>query len=255
MDRRDWFTIDKIDEETYIISEYGHWEETHCYLLNGMERSLLIDTGLGISNIYEEVARLMDKPVTAAATHIHWDHIGGHKYFQNFYVHAAELDWLNGEFPLPLEAVKAMVSDRCSLPEGFHIEDYTIFQGTPAKQLKDHDNINIGGRRLEVLHTPGHSPGHMCFWEKERGYLFTGDLVYKGTLFANYPSTDPAAYLDSLEKISALPARMVFPAHHSLNIQPEIVVRMRDAFRELKENGKLHHGSGSFDYEDWSVWL
>lgn len=43
-----WFTVDEIDENTYIISEYRHWEETHCYLLNGNMRSLLIDTGLGI---------------------------------------------------------------------------------------------------------------------------------------------------------------------------------------------------------------
>ena len=46
-----WFTIDKIDDETIIISEYRHWEETHCYLLNGKEKSLLIDTGLGIAYI------------------------------------------------------------------------------------------------------------------------------------------------------------------------------------------------------------
>ncbi len=74
-----WFTIDRIDDTTYAISEYRHWEETHCYLLIGSERGLLIDTGLGICNIYEAVKRLTDKPVTAVATHIHWDHIGGHK--------------------------------------------------------------------------------------------------------------------------------------------------------------------------------
>ena len=60
-----WFTIDQIDEGTYIISEYRHWEETHCYLLNGSSRSLLIDTGLGICNIYDEVMKLTNKPVTA----------------------------------------------------------------------------------------------------------------------------------------------------------------------------------------------
>ena len=54
-----WFTIDKVDADTYIISEYRHWEETHCYLLNGNNRSLLIDTGLGISNIYDEVISLL----------------------------------------------------------------------------------------------------------------------------------------------------------------------------------------------------
>ena len=47
-----WFTIDTIDEDTYCISEYRHWEDTHCYLLNGSEGSLLIDTGLGICDIH-----------------------------------------------------------------------------------------------------------------------------------------------------------------------------------------------------------
>ncbi|MBD5155489.1 MAG: MBL fold metallo-hydrolase [Oscillibacter sp.] len=252
---RDWFTIDQIDSNTYIISEYRHWEETHCYLLNGTERSLLIDTGLGICNIYDEVVRLTDKPITAVATHIHWDHIGGHQYFPDFYAHGAELDWLNGAFPLPPQVIRDMVVDRCDLPEGFDVSTYTMFQGSPTRVLQDGDTIDIGGRVIEVLHTPGHSPGHMCFWEAERGYLFTGDLVYKDTLFAYYPSTDPVAYLASLEKIAALPAQKIFPAHHSLDIGPEIVVRMRDVFRDLRTKGLLHHGSGTFDYGDWAVWL
>lgn len=250
-----WFTIDKIDEETYAISEYRHWEETHCYLLNGRERSLLIDTGLGISNIYEEVARLTDKPVTAIATHIHWDHIGGHKYFPDFYAHGEEVEWLKGGFPLSMETIKAMVVDRCDLPEGFEIDAYEVFQGEPTKVVTDHEVIDLGGRQIEVLHTPGHSPGHLCFWEKEKGYLFTGDLVYKDILLAYYPSTDPEAYLASLEKIAELPVKRVFPAHHTLDIQPEILIRMRDTFRNLKAEGKLHHGSGTFDYGDWGVWL
>ncbi|KLU62797.1 hypothetical protein CEB3_c08870 [Peptococcaceae bacterium CEB3] len=64
----------------------------------------------------------------------------------------------------------------------------------------------------------------------------------------------PAAYLESLERISVLPAKWVFPAHHSLDIQPEILIRMRDVFRQLKQEGKLHHGSGTFHYGDWTVW-
>ena len=175
-----WFTVDRIDEDTYIISEYRHWEETHCYLLNGSGRSLLIDTGLGICNIYDEVVKLADQPVTAVATHIHWDHIGGHQYFPDFYAHEEELEWLSGGFPLSMETVRGMVVDRCELPE---------------------------------------------------------------------------AYLSSLEKMALLPVERVFPAHHSLDIQPEIIGRMRDAFQGLKEGGKLHHGSGTFDYGDWALWL
>lgn len=251
----DWFTIDKIDPKTYIISGYRHWEETHCYLLNGTERSLLIDTGLGICNISEIVTRLTDKPVTAIATHIHWDHIGGHKYYPNFYAHAAELAWLDGGFPQPVEQIRKYVSDRCDLPKDFDLNSYEFFQGKPARILYGDEVIDLGERLVKVLHTPGHSPGHMCFWEAEKGYLYTGDLVYKDTLTAWFPSTDPEAYLHSLEKTAELPVRQVFPAHHSLNIQPEILIRMRDAFLQLKSEGKLHHGSGTFDYGDWSLQL
>lgn len=209
-----WFTIDKADKNTYIISEYRHWEETHCYLLDGSQRSLLIDTGLGIGNISEAAAKLTDKPVTAVATHIHWDHIGGHKYYPDFYAYEAELDWLDGG-----------------------------------------EHIRLGDRVIEVIHTPGHSPGHMCFWEEKTGYLFTGDLAYRGMLTAWFPSTDPEAYLKSLETVAALPVKKVFPAHHALDIRLEMIIRMRNAFVQLKEKGMLHHGSGTFDYGDWSVWL
>lgn len=251
----DWFTIDQINKDTYIVSEYRHWEENHCYLLNGDEYSLLIDTGLGICNIYNEIIKLTDKPIIAVATHIHWDHIGGHEYFPNFYAHEAEVNWLKGEFPLTIHQIKEMVVDRCDLPEGYNVEEYKFFQGTPEKLLKDNESIHIGGRSIQVLHTPGHSPGHMCFWEKESGFLFTGDLVYKGTLFAYFPSTDPEAYLNSLKRITSLPVKRVFSAHHTLDIQPEILPRMCNALQELKKEGKLHHGSGTFNYGDWSIWL
>lgn len=250
-----WFMLDTVCPDTHIISEYRHWEETHCYLLEGGGRSLLIDTGLGICDISAVVSTLTDKPVTAVATHIHWDHIGGHRYYPDFYAHEAELDWLSGGFPLPIEVIRGMVADRCELPEGYDVGCYEFFQGTPTRLLADGEIIDLGSRRIEVLHTPGHSPGHMCFFERERGWLFTGDLAYKGTLLAYYPSTDPEAYLASLEKVAALPVKRVFPAHHSLDMEPEILVRMRDTLRALKAEGRLRHGEGVVDCGDWAIWL
>lgn len=148
-----------------------------------------------------------------------------------------------------------MVKDRCDLPKGFDVSAYEIFQGTPTKIFDGGEVIDLGNRKIQALHTAEHSPGHLCFWEQERCYLFTGDLIYKGTLFAYYPSTDSEAYLQSLETVAKLPAKRLFPAHHSLDIKPEIAVRMRNAFRELKEQGNLHHGAGTFDYGDFAVWL
>ncbi|MBE6910828.1 MAG: MBL fold metallo-hydrolase [Ruminococcaceae bacterium] len=255
MARDPWFTVERLDEETFAVSEYRHWEETHCYLLCGRERGLLIDAGLGVGDLRGEVEGLTGLPVVAAVTHVHWDHIGGFRQFPHFFAPAEELDWLRGAFPLPVKTIRNMLSDRCALPESFDVGGYELFQGEPTRLLSDGDVVDLGGRRIEALHTPGHSPGHLCFWEPERGYLFTGDLVYRGTLYADYPSTDPEAYLASLERIAALPARRLFPGHHALDIAPELVVRMRDALRALKAGGKLRHGAGVQDFGDWSIAL
>lgn len=251
----DWFTMEQIAPDTWRLSEYRHWEETHCYLLLGRDRGLVIDTGLGIGDIREPLEALTDMPLTAVATHVHWDHVGGHRHFPAFYAHALELPWLQGAYPQPVEAVRAMVADRCRLPEGFDVNAYQLFQGTPAALLADGDEIGLGGRSLRVLHTPGHSPGHMCFYEADRGWLFTGDLVYRGELLAFFPSTDPAAYLQSLERTAALPVKRVLPGHHDPDPPPEIVPRMRDAFRRLRDRGQLRHGAGTFRFGDWSVRL
>ena len=250
-----WFTIDTVDPETHIISEYRHPERSHCYLLEGSERSLLIDTGLGICDISVPVSELTRQHVTAALTHVHWDHIGGLWHYGDFCAHAAELGWLAGGCPLPAAAVREMLTRGCALPEGFDADKYELFQGAPARLLEDGDVIDLGGRRIEAVHTPGHSPGHLCYYERERGYLFTGDLVYEGTLYASYPSTDPQAYLTSLEKIAALPVWRVFPGHHSLDIRPGLIAEIRDALRRLDADGALCHGSGRHEYGRWAVEL
>ena len=78
-----WFTIEEIDSDTFVISEYKHWEETHCYLLCGCNEALLIDTGLGVADLGSVVKELTTLPVMAAITHAHWDHMGGLGAFGN----------------------------------------------------------------------------------------------------------------------------------------------------------------------------
>lgn len=251
-----WFTVEKIDEDTYAISEYKHWEETHCYLLNGTERSLLIDTGLGVSNIKKIVEALTNKPVIVIATHVHYDHIGGHFYFNNFYTHKNEVEWINGKFPLSLEYVKKLLIEKpCKFPKDFNIDKYKIFKGKPTKIVKDKDIIDLGNRKIKIIHTPGHSPGHMCFYEENSGYLFTGDLVYMGELIMFFPSTDPVEFMNSIKKISKLPIRRILPGHHNLNIDVSIIKQIDEAFMELEEKNILRQGSGIFKYKNFSIHL
>lgn len=250
-----WFSTKRIDENTFVISEPNHWEETNCYLLVGKENALLIDTGLGISDISKEVLKITDKPVIAVPTHVHWDHIGGLWNFPEFYVHEAEKNWIEGSFPLSNEFVRKMLVKDNNLTEHIDIDDYAVFQGNSKKILTDGDIIDLGNRKIKVLHTPGHSPGHMCFFEEKTGCLFSGDLIYKGTLFANYESTDPEKYLESVQKISKLPVKRVFPAHHSIDIPPEMISDVYNGLLDIKMQGKLCHGSGLFEYNQWSIIL
>jgi glyoxylase-like metal-dependent hydrolase (beta-lactamase superfamily II) len=70
--------------------------------------------------------------------------------------------------------------------------------------LQDGDTIELENRTLTIIHTPGHSPGHISVFDETRGYLFTGDLLYDKTpIYAFYPSTNPVDLLNSLERISS----------------------------------------------------
>ena len=253
---KEWFTIEKIDGETYALSEYGHWEQTHTYLLLGDTRALLIDTGLGVADIGAKVKALTSLPVTVALTHAHWDHIGGLKFFPDFAMHEAEEKWLREKFPLSPAAVREnLLKEACDFPEDFSAEKYRIFQGSPSRLLKDGDSLDLGNRRLTVLHTPGHSPGHLCYYEEERGYLFSGDLLYSGQLDAFYPTTDPEAFLSSLLRIRELPFGKLLPGHYALDIPAALGKRAAAGISSLKVRGLLKHGSGTFVFEGFCVRL
>jgi len=158
--------VEKIDSFTYAISEYGHWERVHSFLLMGSETALLIDTGLGIGNIKKVVDRLTVLPVKVFTTHYHWDHIGGHKYFDFIAVHTNEKKWMESGIPIPLSVIKQNIMKEpfsITPPEDFNIEKYKIYTGKPSKIIDTDEIIDLGKRKIKILHTPGHSPGHLVF--------------------------------------------------------------------------------------------
>lgn len=250
----DWFTVEVIDDNTFAISEYKHWEETHCYLMCGTEKAVLIDTGLGVSNIRSVVDSLTTLPIMTVITHAHWNYIGGHKYFEDIAVHEAEKEWLSVRFPIPLQVVKRnLMCKPCDFPKDFMLEDYQIFTRTPQYILHDGDYLDLGNRKLMVIHTPGHSPGHCCFYELDREYLFSGDLIYEGCLDAFYPSTDPQLFFQSVRKIQNLSIERILPGHHQLSIPVDLIDRIENGFSKLSDEGKLKQGNGVFDFGDFQI--
>ena len=252
----EWFTIERLADDTYAISEWGHWEETHSYLLLGGKRALLIDTGLGVLPLRTVVETLTDLPVTAVLTHAHWDHIGGFGEFSVRAAHEKEIPWLSGEFPLPLSAVKAsLLQAPCEFPDCFDPDGFSLWQGGVTERLADGATVDLGGRTLTALHTPGHSPGHLCWWEGARRTLYTGDLLYRGKLDLYYPTTAPSDFLNSVRRVAALPAETLRPGHHSLDVGPELTGQVLDALENLKQAGRLARGQGVLNFETFSLHL
>lgn len=253
----DWFTVEKIDDTTFAISEYGHWEKVHSYLLIGDKHALLVDTGLGIGNIRDVVESLTNLPVKVVTTHVHWDHIGGHRLFNDISVHEDDAEWLEYGISVSTDAIKKeVVKEKFTVnpPEGFDINKYKVYRGKPTRIYKDDDIIDIGSRKIRVIHTPGHSPGHICLFEESRGYLFTGDLIYMGTLFAFYPSTDPIKFKESVEKISSLKnIKRLMPGHNDLNIPVSLIEEIKDAFESIEKDGLLRQGSGIFEFNNFKI--
>ncbi|KAA0965229.1 MBL fold metallo-hydrolase [Sporosarcina sp. ANT_H38] len=253
-----WFTVETIDDFTFVISEYGHWEKVHSYLLIGEEQAALIDTGLGIDNIKRITDQLTNLPILVLTTHVHWDHIGSHGEFENLYVHKDEEDWLlNGIQKLPIEQIRKDVRRDITipLPATFNAETYKPFQGIPKGLLSDGDEINIGNRILTVYHTPGHSPGHISILDTNNGYLFTGDLLYDETpIYAFFSTTNPIDLVESLEKIAKIPhVTKIYGGHNTVGISSDILEVVNNAVTSLRENDLVRFGTGIHKFEGFSV--
>lgn len=254
-----WFTIEKIDEQTFAISEYGHWEKVRSFLILGQDQGMLIDTGLGIGQIHEVVKSLTSLPYSVYLTHVHWDHTNGLTVNQEVYLHESEGDWLANGIPSQTnQHVRGELTRDISqeLPADFQVATFEMFKGSATDFLSDGQVIELGGRAIQVLHTPGHSPGHLVYYDLTSGYLFTGDLLYSDEtpIYAFYPSTNPLDLVNSWEKIARLEGvRRVFPSHNQLELGPEILPELLKAKAELLHLDLVHFGTGIHQFPGFKV--
>jgi glyoxylase-like metal-dependent hydrolase (beta-lactamase superfamily II) len=103
--------------------------------------------------------------------------------------------------------------------------------------LADGERVAAGDSVLTVVHTPGHSPDHLCFWHEGSRQLFCGDLAWKGSTVVIPPSHggDVAAYLASLERVMQLEPEALLPAHGALIDRPMELLREYIEHRMMRE--------------------
>jgi len=131
------------------------------------------------------------------------------------------------------------------LSSRFVLETYVPPRVESSCILRHGDRVTNSRFSLEVLHTPGHSPGSICLYERRTGSLVTGDTVYRGTIYAHYPSTDPGALYDSYCQLAPLDGlRRILPGHNDSCLTPDILEEGMQLLESIRAAGKLHHGTG-----------
>lgn len=179
--------------------------ETNCYLITcpRTREAALIDPGWDDPSILEAIRKREASVKIILLTHAHFDHIGG----VSAMIRATGAPLALHKDDLPLLRVKGW-ADMWNIPIPPCPD--------PDRFLEPDETLEIGSLRLKVLFTPGHTPGHVSFYEAEHSVLFDGDVLFKqGVGRTDIPGGDAAQLLDSIRRVLfALPDEViVYPGH------------------------------------------
>jgi glyoxylase-like metal-dependent hydrolase (beta-lactamase superfamily II) len=223
-----WFEHQTVDDGVLRIREpnVDPFLQANLFLVRGRDRDVMVDTGLGIGSLHEELADLFERPTIAVATHRHFDHTGGLHEFHEVVVHRDDADSVTSADgfaslriedypPEELSGYDPPASLISALPrEGYELASYAVMPVTPTRVVEEGDEIDLGDRTFRVLHLPGHTPGEIGLWEETTRTLFSGDCVYEsGVLLDEFPESNIADYVLSMERLREVPARVVHGGH------------------------------------------
>lgn len=215
-----YYTATQPYEGVWQIDESG---TVFLYLILGRTSALLIDTGYGVGDVPAVLRELTDLPVTLVNTHAHFDHCGGNYQFDRAFIHQADVPLIplynDGD---PTGRRRALMEENAktiAYPEGFSLEALLQTRPCPAAGIQEGYVFSLGGRDLEVISTPGHTPGCICLLDRQNGLLFAGDTLGMSPSWLFLPYCLPvAAYREGLVHLrSFMPhVRVFLPSHDGI---------------------------------------
>jgi glyoxylase-like metal-dependent hydrolase (beta-lactamase superfamily II) len=256
------FDVYQLPGHVYAFYEPRQEQEVLSYLIVGDKRALLFDSGLGIGRLGEIVRRLTALPVVVLNSYTHFDHAGGNSEFSNVYAVDSAFTRKNAAgHPNAYMLKNAGPSGACPpLPAGFDFATYSSKPFHITHTIHDGEIIDLGGRPLEVLLTPGHTPDALCLLDRKQKELFTGDTFYPGEIWLWWPETDLDAYQKSIQRIAALaPSLQVLrQAHSAPEGDPALLAKVALALPRAR-SGKLHYkaeqGRRVYQFSGFSIAL
>jgi glyoxylase-like metal-dependent hydrolase (beta-lactamase superfamily II) len=234
-----WFEVYRVAPQTLAIYEPHQSEETIGYLILGRERALLFDTGMGIGDLKLLIAKLTKLPVVVMNSHTHDDHVGNNWQFDTVYGMDTAFTRESAKGSKAAAQAEIATGEICGkLPVGFDRAAYATRPWKIAKWMHDGDRIELGGRTIEILATPGHTPDAICLFDRANGLLFTGDTFYPGTVWIYRPETDLTAYGNSVRRLaaSAPEVKLVLGAHNVPVAPPAVLRELANAFEKVQRH-------------------
>lgn len=180
-----YYTLEWLDARTVAIAEPLYYQQNINYLILGDDRAVLFDAGSGLQSILPVINSLTDKPLTFIPSHFHYDHVGDGLPFDNIAI-----------VDLPHISNRG-IDGQLTLKWHEHlgaIEGYTTPTFKVNEWLQPGGDIELGSRRLKVIYTPGHTNDSISLYDPVADFLFSGDFVYQGDLYAFLPNSSLGEY-------------------------------------------------------------
>jgi len=232
-----WFEVYEPADGVFAIYEPHQSEETIGYLITGRKRAILFDSGMGISDIKKVTAELTKLPILVLNSHTHDDHVGGNWEFDTIYSMNTHFTRQNARGSREDAQAEIAPGEICgTLPAGFDAKAYQTHPWKITHYVHDGETIDLGGRSIEVIATPGHTPDAISLFDRANGLLFTGDTYYPAPIWLFRPETDLDAYGRSIRRLAALApkVKLVLGAHNVPVAKPNVLTELVSAFDAVR---------------------
>jgi glyoxylase-like metal-dependent hydrolase (beta-lactamase superfamily II) len=210
----DYFAVQELGEGAYAIGEPRYYQENYAYLILGETRAILFDSGSGTRDMSPIVASLTKLPVTVIVSHLHFDHLGGIAPFKT----VAMID---------LPQTRADVTDDWFQPGRYEFLGQSDSLAAPRFKISEWlaagAEIDLGGRKLKLLSTPGHTPTSVSLYDAAAKRIYCGDYMYPTMLYAFLPGASLSAYRQTAKDLlSTLPSDTIFWGAHCCRVDEGI---------------------------------
>jgi glyoxylase-like metal-dependent hydrolase (beta-lactamase superfamily II) len=228
-----WFAREDVGDGVWKVWEpfVDPFARCNVWVVPGRDAVVVVDTGLGVARLSDAGHGLFDRDAIAVATHYHFDHTGSLHEFGTRLAHRNAAEYLGDSAAIggalrradfDADALASFTAAGYELPDDmllalpradYDVSAWRVEPCPPTRLLDEGDVVDLGDRTFEVLHLPGHSPDSIGLFDRANGILFSGDAVYDGPLIDANDDSDRDAYVATMERLRALPARVVHGGH------------------------------------------